>query len=130
MASMRYGLEVRVPLVDKQIYNFAFSLPEKWKLKGFTRKWLLKEAAGRYLPDCIIGRRKQGFGVPLGKWMRGELKDLVVDVFSDPKFIDFAEIETGYIDNMLKEHLSFHADRFWEIWNLFVLARWWRKHLG
>jgi len=123
MASMRVALEVRVPFVDPEVARIAFSIPAKWKLRGFTRKWILRRVAERWLPPEILHRPKGGFGVPLGEWMRGPLKKSLEETLFSPE-AEKLGLDGSLIRALLEEHLSRKRDRFWELWNLFVLLRW------
>jgi len=129
IASMRYGLEVRVPFVDPEVYGCAFSLPGGFKLRGLTRKLILRQVARRYLPSAIINRQKQGFGIPLGSWMRGTFQETCRHSLQSSDFIDAGLIAPERAEELLSQHDGFEKDRFWEIWNLFVLANWWRRNL-
>jgi asparagine synthase (glutamine-hydrolysing) len=78
-AAMANGLEVRCPLLDQELVEFACRLPMQYKLHGLKTKYLLKKAAAGILPDSIINRKKKGFGIPISKWLTGELKSYMLD---------------------------------------------------
>lgn len=124
VASMKYSLEVRVPLVDIKLAQLVFSFPGKWKLRGLERKWILKKVATFYLPPEIINRPKGGFGIPIGEWMRDEMR---------PFFEEYLLTVNEKIWNkkmvykLWKEHLERRRDRFWELWNVFVFEVWRRN---
>ena len=71
---MRFGLETRIPFLDKRIIEFAWSLPTEMKIKNNNKKRILKKILSKYLPYNIINRPKQGFGIPIDDWLRGPLK--------------------------------------------------------
>lgn len=125
-ASMRYGLEVRVPLVDVKVAQLAFRLPGDWKLKGLERKWILKRVATRYLPSQVIRRPKGGFGIPVGEWLRRELRGEFEAVLS-PQALQGSVWNAGAVQSLLREHVLGRRDRFWELWNVYVFERWRRK---
>src|SRR5690606_29747102 len=75
--SMAHSLETRAPLLDHKLVEFAATIPPEYRLKNGSTKHIFKQAMRGILPDGIIDRRKQGFAVPLGKWFRGELHDLL-----------------------------------------------------
>ena len=125
-ASMQYSLEVRVPLVDVPLARIMFSLPGEWKLRGMTRKWLLRKVAAKYLPKEIIERPKGGFGIPVGEWMRRELREIFEEYLSSKALKD-SIWNVAEVRRLWKEHLSGRRDRFWEIWNVFVFEVWRRK---
>jgi asparagine synthase (glutamine-hydrolysing) len=80
--SMATGVEVRVPFLDKELVEFAHNIPDHFKQKGIHGKWVLKKALEGYLPNDVIYRSKTGFGAPLRRWMRYELRELLGDVLS------------------------------------------------
>ena len=83
--SMAHGLEVRSPFLDTDLLNYAFSLPPAMKVRGFSLKRVLKEAAADLLPAEITTRRKRGFGVPLDRWFREDLHAYVGDMLGSPQ---------------------------------------------
>ena len=83
IASMAFSLESRDPLLDHELVEWAMKLPLKWKLKGGVNKYLLRKLAYRYVPRNILDRPKQGFGVPIDSWLRGQLKSWAEERLSD-----------------------------------------------
>ena len=81
---MAHSIESRVPLLDNEVIDFAASLPSGMKIREGRRKHVLKRAVADLLPPSIVGRRKQGFGVPIGVWFRGGLTQLFRDVLLSP----------------------------------------------
>ena len=79
IASMQNSLEVRCPLVDHVLIEFAATVPSDLKMRGFRGKWLLRKALRDLLPHNILYRQKQGFGIPHARWLRGELRPLLHD---------------------------------------------------
>ena len=90
--SMAAGVEVRVPFLDLELVNFATSIPIKFKQKGYVGKWILKKAMEPYLPREIIYRPKSGFGVPVRKWIREDLKEMVTDLLGSKSSIIYQEL--------------------------------------
>ena len=80
--SMAYGVEVRVPLLDPELISHVVPLPDKFKQRGSTGKWIFKKAMEPYLPRDVIYRPKTGFGTPLRFWMKNELKPTIDEVLS------------------------------------------------
>jgi asparagine synthase (glutamine-hydrolysing) len=80
--SMAVGVEVRVPFLDKELVEFAYNIPDQFKQKGREGKWILKKALEGYLPRDVIYRPKTGFGAPIRRWMRNELRQLLGDTLS------------------------------------------------
>jgi len=122
-ASMAASLEVRSPFLDKELTDFCSSLPFSLKLKGFRTKNFLKEIALDFLPKEVILRPKMGFGVPLKKWFKHELKALIGKELSFSKIKKEGFFNPVEIQKILKENKTI------QIWNLFVFERWYQKWL-
>ncbi|MGE8636930.1 MAG: asparagine synthase (glutamine-hydrolyzing), partial [Achromobacter piechaudii] len=82
-AAMAVSLETRVPLIDHRVYEFAWSLPHQYKVRGNTGKWLLRQVLHRHVPQALVDRPKRGFAVPLAAWLRGPLREWA-DALLDP----------------------------------------------
>jgi asparagine synthase (glutamine-hydrolysing) len=125
--SMADALEVRSPLLDYRVHELAARLPERMKLRGRTTKWALKELARRRgLPHDLVGRRKQGFGVPIGSWFRGELRRWLEDVLLDPRTMERGYFRPRGVSRLLEDHVDGRADNAYRLWNLAVLELWHR----
>jgi len=97
---MANSLELRVPLLDHRLLELAASLPAHYKLNGFALKYIWKKAMSKRVPDKILKRRKAGFPVPYGLWLRNSLKDQVHAILTDRK-----AVERGYFDKSAVEKL-------------------------
>jgi asparagine synthase (glutamine-hydrolysing) len=126
--SMAHSLETRVPLLDPKLVEFAQSIPPELSLKGATTKYLFKRAMKGILPDEIIARPKHGFAVPLGRWFRGQLGDLVRDVLLSPASRNRGIINTGYVENLLEWHKSGRQLDL-HLWTLISFELWCRTFL-
>ncbi len=125
--SMATALEVRSPLLDHRLHEFAARLPERLKMRGRTTKWALKELARRRgLPADLVHRRKQGFGVPVGAWMRNELRAWVEDLLLDPTSLGRGYFDSDGVRRLVADHLGGAADNTYRVWNLAVLELWHR----
>ncbi len=129
-ASMAHGLEVRPPLLDDALVDFAFSLPPRHKLRGRRGKYLLKRAARGKIPDAVIDRPKKGFGIPLGAWLRGPLKDRLDGVLRDSPLWDTGLVDQPTFRAWRDEHQARRHDRSKPLWALYVLDRWLRRAQG
>jgi len=127
--SMAHSIESRVPLLDNQVIDFAATLPARFKIKNGRRKHVLKETLRTLLPDGILNRRKQGFGVPLGTWFRGGLTDLFSDVLESPRTRQRGYFEPAFVSRLLREHLSNERDHTLRLWQLLVFELWHRHYL-
>ena len=126
--SMAHALEVRSPLLDHHVHAYAAALPGDLKLRRGTTKWLLKQlAARRGLPDHLVNRRKQGFGIPVGEWFRDELRPWIEDVLRDPGTRSRGYFEVAETERLLTEHVDGRAEHTPRLWNLAMLELWHRR---
>mgnify|MGYP003392997852 CR=1 FL=1 len=128
-ASMRASLETRSPFLDYKLVKFVFSLPYSYKLNGFKTKFILKKLMSKKLPRSIVWRKKKGFGIPLSKWLRDELRPICDEYFSE-EFIDKQGLfNYSHIRKLLDDHYNRKADNRKYIWNLLVFQMWYRKYI-
>ncbi len=129
IASMAFGLEARSPFLDHHLMEFAASLPPALKLRGRTKKYLLKKLAREYLPDELVARPKMGFGVPLEPWFRNELRELAQDVLLSSTMRERGYFNSAYVAALLTDHLSGRRSNHYQLWNLLVLELWHREFI-
>ncbi|HEX7836933.1 MAG TPA: asparagine synthase (glutamine-hydrolyzing) [Kofleriaceae bacterium] len=128
-ASMAASLEVRAPLLDTAFAEYAASLPIDLKLRGCTGKYLLKQLAYRYLPRAIVDRPKKGFGMPIGRWLRQDLRSLSRDVLLGPDSLAASgRLRRPVVERMLREHGDGVVDHRQRLWTLLVLELWRHRH--
>ncbi len=126
-SSMMNSLEVRAPFLDNKVVELANHMPEDYKLKGLTRKYILKKLLEGKLPTDIISRKKKGFGMPIGEWIRGDLKPAIEDFLSRESLEKMGLFNAEYVRNILHEHYEGKKDNRKKIWTLFVFSMWWRN---
>lgn len=126
-ASMANSLEVRAPFLDPDFAGFAAGIPPAFKLRGLTTKWILKSAMKKYLPASILTKRKQGFAVPVAKWMKEDLKPMLLKAFAKEKIAREGIFDYSYIENMLNEFVNNKEDTRKEIWTLFMFEMWYDR---
>lgn len=122
--SMAHSLEARVPFLDHEVVQFLWSIPPDLKLKGFTKKYLLKKAAEQVLPKSIIYRRKKGFSIPLTVWFRGPLKALLLDLLSPANLDRIGIFNRHYVERILAEHLQGRANHDEKLFALISTVMW------
>ena len=127
--SMAHSIESRVPLLDNEVIDFAARLPATMKIRNGRRKHVLKRAVADLLPESILDRRKQGFGVPLAAWFRGGLTDIFSDVLRSPRARQRGYFEPVAVDRVLDEHLAGRRDRSLQLWQLLMFELWHREYL-
>jgi asparagine synthase (glutamine-hydrolysing) len=126
IASMAHSLEVRSPFLDHEIVEFAASLPLSLKLRGKTLKYLLRKAFADLLPSAILARPKMGFGVPIDRWFRNDLRELAYDVLLDSRAVGRGYFEPAELHRYLDEHSSGRAHHHHRLWALLILELWHR----
>ncbi len=127
--TMANSLEARVPLLDHKLVEFAAGLPTQMKLRGRTRKYLLKRAARTLLPKAIIDRKKQGFPIPIDKWLRNEARDMVHDLLSSNNLKRRGLFDPKYVERLIRDHESGYFDYATEIWGLVSIEMWLQKFI-
>lgn len=106
VASMAFSLESRDPLLDQELIEWSMKLPLQWKLKGVVNKYLFRKLAYRYVPQKILDRPKQGFGVPIDSWLRGPLKSWAEDRLYDKTLFDRIALDQSAVLALWKMHCS------------------------
>ena len=129
IASMANSLEARSPFLDHNVIEFAAKLPEKLKVSGADTKSFLKKVAARLVPKDVIYRRKMGFGVPVGKWFRGEMKDFVREVLLSETSLNRGVIRPEAIRRYVEEHIDARQDHSFRLWTLLMLELWYRRFI-
>jgi asparagine synthase (glutamine-hydrolysing) len=123
-ASMAMGLEVRVPLIDHRVVDFAFRLPLRLKLRGGTSKWLLRQILYRYVPKTLVERPKMGFGVPIDSWLRGPLRDWAEGLLDRARLARGGLIDPEPVRQAWEEHLSGRRNWQYRLWTVLMLEAW------
>jgi asparagine synthase (glutamine-hydrolysing) len=129
LASMAVSLECRSPFLDHKVIEFAARLPAQWKLAHFQRKHILKDAFSSMLPKAILHRGKMGFAVPLDRWFRGELRELLCDSLHSVSARSRNWFNADTVEQLLTEHLSGRAEFSQQLWTLLVLELWAKQYL-
>src|SRR3546814_400944 len=127
--TMAHSLEARAPLVDYKLVEYAAAIPAKLKLKGMSLKYILRQVAARYLPREVVRRPKQGFGFPIGAWMRTDMRGFVEKLLKDSRFVQLGLFEQDYIQRLVGEHLAGQVDHSYRLWILINLELWHRLYL-
>ena len=128
--SMWHSLELRVPFLDHHFVADVMSMPPGLKIRRLRQKHLLKQVAARWLPEAVINHRKQGFEAPMGRWLRGPLKELMQDTLA-PAVISGAGIfETSEVERLKREHLSGQRKHSKILFSLLMFQLWHRHYQG
>lgn len=128
--SMRVGVEVRVPFLDLDLVAFAWRLPDTYKIRRFTTKYLLKKALEPQLPKDVIYRKKTGFGVPLRHWLHSDLQPMARDMLSPDRLRRRGLFDGPAISRLLDEERQNRADHSYLIWALLSFEIWAERMLN
>jgi asparagine synthase (glutamine-hydrolysing) len=129
-ASMRVALEVRAPFLARPVVDFAFSLPDRYRMRGLTGKRLLRAAVSDLLPRNVLRRPKKGFGMPVAAWLKEGLRPLVQDVLAPATLRASGLFRPETVERLLREHAQGAADHRKPLWTLLVFELWRQHHLG
>lgn len=127
-ASMANSLEARSPLLDHRLAEFAARLPEQYKLRGKTTKYLLKKVAERYVPADLVHKRKQGFAIPLAQWMRHDLSELLMDTVNSQAFAHRDVYDVAAARQLAEEHISGKRNNAETLWAILVFELWAQRY--
>jgi asparagine synthase (glutamine-hydrolysing) len=130
MASMVNSLECRGPFLDHRVVELAVSLPieRKLRLRKGRSKHILKRAFAELIPSSILNRPKMGFGVPLDRWFRADLKDELRAVLLDPVALNRGIFRPEAVQKLLDDHIEGRRDNAYRLWALLMLELWFRHH--
>jgi asparagine synthase (glutamine-hydrolysing) len=127
--SMANSLEVRAPILDYKLMEFAATVPSRFKFKEGEKKYLLKEAFKKYLPDDILYRKKMGFSVPLASWLRNELKEIVEDKLITNSSGLTQIFKQTEITKLWCEHIAKNKDHSTVLWSMLMFKMWWDAYM-
>jgi asparagine synthase (glutamine-hydrolysing) len=128
-SSMLTSLECRTPLLDPRLVNFSFQLPDHFLIKGAETKYILKDTFKNMLPKGLFNLSKSGFGVPVGDWLRNELKFELLDLTNAELIINQDIFNLNYIEKIVSEHLKNENDHTFKLWCIFCFQKWWINNI-
>jgi asparagine synthase (glutamine-hydrolysing) len=128
-ASMAWSLEARVPFMDTVVANFAFSLPVKHKVRGLSKKRLLRKAVEPLLPSEVVHGRKRGFSIPAAAWLLGELEPFARETLAPETIRRQGFLEPQAVTRVLDDHVAGRADLSRQLWGLLAFTLWYEHHV-
>ena len=126
-ASMAYSVEVRSPFLDYRVIEYARSLPVSYRYQKGRQKRILRDILKEYIPEEIFNLPKSGFSVPIGEWMRDELRDEFYNTLNDAFLYSVPNLNVDKFKVLLEEHMNENKDHTPYIWKLYVLAKWYKE---
>jgi asparagine synthase (glutamine-hydrolysing) len=126
---MHFSLETRVPYLDHRIIEYALNISTDLKYKNGTAKYILKEILYQYVPKKFFDRPKQGFAIPLEKWLNKELRFLIEDNLSKEVIEKYGIVKFEYVAQLKKEFFNGKSYYYNRLWLLIVLHKWLRVNV-
>ena len=127
-AAMANSLETRAPLLNHRLVEFGFSLPESYKISDNKGKLILRDILYKYVPQELIERPKRGFTAPLDSWIKGELKEWVLDLLQPQKLIQQGFFNPATVKYMLDQHFSGNSAFKFDLWGILMFQQWMELH--
>jgi asparagine synthase (glutamine-hydrolysing) len=128
-ASMAWSLEARVPFLDTLVTNFAFSLPVRHKVRGLSKKRLLRKAVEPLLPHQVVHGRKRGFSIPAAAWLRGELQPFARETLRAETIRRQGLLEPDVVTRLVDDHAAGRSDLSRQLWGVLALTLWYEHHV-
>ena len=125
--SMATGVEVRVPFLDQELVNLLSTVPVNLKMKGKETKYLLKKVAEKHLTKDIIYRSKTGFGGPVRRWIRNEMREMIADRLSPARLNEIGIFDTKKVLDLIVQNQAGKIDASYTIWSLLAMESWFRQ---
>jgi asparagine synthase (glutamine-hydrolysing) len=129
-ASMAVGLEARAPLLDYRLIELSWRIPTSVHLSSGQGKWILKHILEQYVPRSLFERPKMGFGIPIGGWLRCELRDWAEDLLSEDSLNQTGILQAKPIRNVWKQHLDGTINAQYQLWSVLMFQAWQRQYAG
>jgi asparagine synthase (glutamine-hydrolysing) len=126
--SMANSLEVRVPFLDDNLFEFLRRVPSRVKQQGWTTKRMLRKAMTGILPDEIVAGAKKGFTPPMPHWLRNDLRPMLLELLSPASLRAIGLFDPAYVTGLIDDHLNGRADHNRQLWALMSMVQWWREY--
>jgi asparagine synthase (glutamine-hydrolysing) len=124
--SMLASLECRAPFLNKELWDFTNQLPDNYLINGWEKKHILKEAFKDYFPKDFLNKSKRGFGVPVGDWLRSELRSELLSYIDKAFIIKQNIFQFDVISKMVEDHLSSKIDNTFRVWTYYCFQKWYK----
>ena len=128
--SMANSLEVRAPILDYQVAEFAATLPSSQKYRDGEKKYLLKEVFKPFIPDSLLYRKKMGFSTPLDEWFRGELKELFESILSNASYGVYDIFDRESVNQVWQQHQTGTHQHGTVLWSMLMYQMWYNRYVN
>ena len=128
--SMAHGLETRGPFLDHKLVEFGHRLPPEVKMRGLTRKYLLKQLLRGRVPPRVLTQKKMGFVLPLARWLCGDLRELLCDTLSAGRLRRGGYFDPAAVEHLISRHLARREDHGKALWSLLVFQLWLDRYVA
>ncbi|MFH1305137.1 MAG: asparagine synthase (glutamine-hydrolyzing) [Candidatus Omnitrophota bacterium] len=126
-ASEAAGLKTRAPILARDVVGFSREIPLSMKIRNGKGKWILRRILSKYIDEKLFDRPKMGFGVPIGDWLRGDLRDWAEDLLDRKKIKDEAILDPDLVRRIWREHLYGKKDNHYPLWDVLMFQSWKRS---
>jgi asparagine synthase (glutamine-hydrolysing) len=123
-ATMSQGLEGREPLLNHKLFEYVASLPDDFKYRNGSGKFILKDIVHKYIPEEIMSRPKMGFGIPVRDWMRSEMKDVFYEALVGDGLDRLPELNRGLIRSLANRYFEGDNSHFQLLWYVYNYSKW------
>jgi asparagine synthase (glutamine-hydrolysing) len=123
-AAMSASLETRAPFLDRRVVELAWRLPLAAKIRGRTGKRILRDILYRHVPRNLVERPKQGFAIPLDRWLRGDLRDWAENLLSTKQIAATGVFDARKVEALWRDHQSKKDNAGWRLWTILMMQSW------
>jgi len=127
---MAASIEARMPFLDHVLFEYVAGMPEEMKLRGRTSKYVLREVAKGLLPESIRQRKKHGFDVPVNRWLRHDLREMLHELLGADRLSAHGFFEPAAVARLIEEHESGRRDHQYRLWTLLCFQLWYETYIG
>ena len=128
-ASMLSSIECRSPFLNKDILNFTSQLPDNYLLKGWNKKFLLKESFKEFFPEKFLDKSKQGFAVPVGDWLKTSFSTELLGYIDKDLLLSQNIFNINFITKLVEDHLNSVIDNTYRVWSFYCFQKWYVNNI-